>query len=71
LFRTVVSGSGAKLWINDITSSTPFSGKDFAGNILTAPNQRMVVDIRLTALDSNLQNFKQTVTRHVTVTKRN
>jgi hypothetical protein len=71
LFRTVVNGSGAKLWINDITSSTPFSAKDFAGNVLTTPSQRMIVDIRLTALDSNQQNFKQTVTRHVTVMKRN
>jgi len=71
LFRTVVSGGGAKLWINDITSATPFSGKDFAGNILTTPSQRMIVDVRLTAVDSNQQNFKQTVTRHVTVSKRN
>jgi hypothetical protein len=71
LFRSVLNGGSAKLWIDDITSSAPFSARDYTGTVLTVPSQKMLIDLRLTGVDANTQDFRQTITRQVTVGKRN
>ena len=70
LYRSIV-GTGQNLWITSVTGSITFAVTDYTGTVLTIMPGRVLVDINFTAVDTNLQNFRQAIMIHTAVEMRN
>jgi hypothetical protein len=71
LLRETPALNQSKQLVRNVTNDAVFAITDSTGNVLSNFIDRLSVRIELSTRDENVQNFRQTMNIHTTVTKRN
>jgi type II secretory pathway component PulJ len=71
LYRATLNTGRSKLFLSNVTNTIPFALKTYNGGVISNLTGRILVDINLFVLDSNVKDFRQTLNLRTAAEQRN